>query len=73
MSTLCRRIISSSLRGLRDGVLHWLDQEHINYLSPQPLESALYADASHPLTQGYEVLAEQLCKDPKFQEWANIK
>jgi hypothetical protein len=60
-------------RGLRDGVLHWLDQEHINYLSPQPLESALYADASHPLTQGYEVLAEQLCKDPKFQEWANIK
>jgi hypothetical protein len=33
------------------------------------LPSELYADASHPLTQGYELLAKRLCQDPGFVAW----
>jgi len=56
-------------RKLRDGVAGWLTQHHIPCLVPETLPSALYADASHPLTQGYELLAKRLCQSQTFQEW----
>jgi len=31
--------------------------------------SALYADASHPLTQGYHLLADRLFDDATFRKW----
>jgi hypothetical protein len=38
----------------------WLQSQHIAHAVPAPLDSKLYGDASHPLAQGYAVLARQL-------------
>jgi len=38
-------------------------------VAPATLPSALYADASHPLTAGYEALAQSLYRDETFQQW----
>jgi len=54
---------------LRDGVSAWLTQIRLPHLVPQTLPSLLYADASHPLTDGYALLAEQLFASSQFQEW----
>jgi hypothetical protein len=54
---------------LRDGIRAWLEQNKIPNALPATLPSELYADASHPLTEGYQMLAEQLHKDPGFRTW----
>jgi hypothetical protein len=36
---------------------------------PETLPSALYADASHPLTEGYALLAKRISADPQFRNW----
>ncbi len=56
-------------RRLRDGIAAWLSQNQIPTVSPEPLPSHLYADASHPLTEGYELLARRLHQSPQFQAW----
>lgn len=56
-------------RALREGVLAWLAGQNIPHLAPAPLPSELYADASHPLTRGYELLAKNISADPAFREW----
>ena len=56
---------------LRDGVAAWLAANQIPYVVPEPLASPLYADASHPLTEGYRELAEQLRADAAYQRWAS--
>ena len=53
----------------RDGVVEWLKEQKIQYLSPAPLQSELYADASHPLTQGYRELAKKIYESPEFKNW----
>jgi len=58
---------------LRDGAVEWLRHENIAYIAPDPLPSALYADASHPLTEGYETLAKSISADQKFQQFAASK
>lgn len=57
-------------QALRSGILAWLDQAGVPHLAAEILPSALYADASHPLTDGYKLLAEQLWRDGAFQKWA---
>jgi hypothetical protein len=58
-----------AFRGLRDGVEDWLVRNHVPHLVPSTLPSALYADASHPLTEGYRVLADRLYGDEKLRSW----
>lgn len=60
-------------RTIRDGVAAWLTQNQIAHVVPEPLPSELYADASHPLTQGYELLARRLYADAVFQKWLVVK
>jgi len=36
---------------------------------PDILPSELYADASHPLTAGYELLAKRIYADESFRKW----
>jgi hypothetical protein len=45
----------------------WLETHHIAYRAPPPLPSELYGDASHPLAQGYALLARQLLEAAFFQ------
>jgi len=56
-------------RQLRDEMVAWLKSENIPCCAPEPLPSELYADASHPLTEGYRLLAAQLFADAAFRTW----
>ena len=44
----------AAYRSIRDGIAAWLRQNHVSAVIPEVLPSVLYADASHPLTEGYE-------------------
>ena len=54
-------------------IVAWLAQKQIPHFIPEPLPSLLYADASHPLTEGYQLLAKHLLDDSVFQNWMNPK
>jgi hypothetical protein len=56
-------------RKLRDGIATWLQQNQIPAVVPDTLPSELYADASHPLTEGYELLAKRIYTDERFRRW----
>ncbi len=56
-------------RKLRDGIATWLQQNQIPVVVPEILPSGLYADASHPLTEGYELLAKRIYADERFRRW----
>ena len=58
-----------AFRKVRDGIAAWLADHRIPRVVPETLPSELYADASHPLTDGYRLLAERLYQDPAFQGW----
>jgi len=55
---------------IRDGITAWLTEHSVPYVVPETLPSALYADASHPLTKGYELLAKRLYGNADFHQWA---
>ncbi|MCL5098166.1 MAG: hypothetical protein M1608_11695 [Candidatus Omnitrophica bacterium] len=59
-------------RKLRDGAEQWLAQNQVRHLVPRTLSSELYADASHPLTQGYARLAGELYAEPSFRDWLRL-
>ena len=56
-------------RKLREGVLSWLTENKIPHLAPAVLPSPLYADASHPLTDGYALLVRQTLSNKDFAQW----
>jgi hypothetical protein len=60
-------------RKIHNEIVAWLAQNQIPHLVPEPLPSALYADASHPLTEGYQRLAQSLSSDATFRKWMNTK
>jgi hypothetical protein len=45
----------------------WLRQNNVAYCIPSVLPSELYRDASHPLGQGYTMLAKQLFENQSFK------
>ncbi|MEQ2006644.1 MAG: hypothetical protein ABMA26_07595 [Limisphaerales bacterium] len=61
----------AAYRQLRNGAAAWLKGNQIPAIVPEPLASPLYADASHPLTEGYRALAGQLHRDAAFESWKN--
>jgi hypothetical protein len=58
-----------AFHGLRDGIAAWLASEGVPSIVPPILASLLYADASHPLTEGYAELARQISHDQTFRSW----
>lgn len=54
---------------LRDGVAAWLTANRVAHVVPPTLPSQLYADASHPLTEGYALLARRLFENATVQQW----
>ena len=53
-------------QGVKATITEWLQSRRVPYLAPPSLPSELYGDASHPLAQGYAVLARQLREQPFF-------
>lgn len=51
----------------------WLGAHGIPHYMPRALPSEAYADASHPLGEGYGLLAEQLVKNEAFIRFAGNK
>jgi len=47
----------------------WLAGEGVSYKSASNLPSEYYADASHPLKEGYARIAEELFMTESFQKW----
>jgi hypothetical protein len=58
-----------AFRRLRSGVADWLVSNHVPNVVPTALPSMLYADASHPLTEGYQLLASRLFGEAAFLDW----
>jgi hypothetical protein len=58
---------------LRDGIHAWLSKNKIPHLVPEALPSLLYADASHPLTEGYALLARRTLESDDFQKWLKLR
>jgi hypothetical protein len=56
-------------RKIRAGIESWLQHRRVLYVAPSILPSPLYADASHPLTEGYQLLAKELYSDKGFVDW----
>ena len=59
----------ATYRQIRDTVASWLTTNEVTHIVPETLPSLLYADASHPLTQGYELLAKQIYQTETFHKW----
>lgn len=62
-----------AFRELRDRIAAWLVAHRITHILPETLPSRLYADASHPLTDGYALLARRIYGDPEFRKWLEAK
>ena len=56
-------------RSLRVHIAAALRGQQVQLIVPDLLPSELYADASHPLTDGYALLARRLAANPQFQQW----
>ena len=54
-------------RRVQDEIKLWLQQNNVAYFMPQVLPSRLYVDASHPLSEGYAMLAKQIFEDHSFK------
>ena len=54
---------------IRDGVGEWLSEAKVAHCVLEALPSLLYADASHPLTAGYELMAERTMANEAFKKW----
>lgn len=50
-------------RKMKGKIEDWLQQNNIAYYMPQTLPSKLYVDASHPMSEGYAMLAKQLLEN----------
>ena len=50
-------------RTVKSTIVSWLEEAGVPHLAPKALPSNLYGDASHPLAEGYRILAEEVFKD----------
>jgi len=55
--------------GINSEIEAWLQTHEVPHLIPPPLPAAYYVDASHPVAQGYALLANQLSQDASFRSW----
>jgi lysophospholipase L1-like esterase len=61
-----------AFEAVRNGIIGFLKEHPAKFIAPEVLPSELYADGSHPLTRGYEELAERVLPEiTKF--WPDLK
>lgn len=56
-------------QAIRDGIAEWLRRNGTAHIVPAALPTELYADASHPLTDGYALLAKTLLGQETLGRW----
>jgi hypothetical protein len=54
-------------RKMKSKIKDWLQQNNIAYYMPATLPSEWYVDASHPLSEGYAMLAKHLFENESFR------
>ncbi|MBA7647033.1 hypothetical protein ES703_54802 [subsurface metagenome] len=54
-------------RKMKSEIKAWLRQNNVPYHMPEALPGDLYVDASHPLSEGYAMLAKQLFENESFR------
>lgn len=59
----------TTLTRMQESIAAWLKANGTPSLVPEVLPSDLYADASHPLTAGYSLLAHNIYQSPEFKNW----
>ncbi|MFH1883301.1 MAG: hypothetical protein ABIL62_11380 [Planctomycetota bacterium] len=52
---------------MKSKIEEWLQQNNIAYYMPATLPSEWYVDASHPMSEGYAMLAKQLFENESFR------
>lgn len=62
-----------TLKRLQEGINDWLTANKVPHIAPETLPSNLYADDSHPLTEGYALLAQRINQNSEFQKWLSSK
>lgn len=60
---------TASYNAIKNGVEAWLHENEVPCFIPSPLPASHYVDASHPVGEGYALLARQLLKQPQFASW----
>jgi hypothetical protein len=60
----------ATYRAMQAEIVGWLAANQCKAIAPQVLPSELYADASHPLTEGYSLLAKGVSAEPQFSAWS---
>jgi hypothetical protein len=58
---------AAAYNAIKTQVAAWFQGNNVPYLVPEPLPAADYVDASHPVGEGYALLAKELLKQPAFQ------
>lgn len=58
---------SDTYQKMRNEIEIWLQQQNLAYYIPPPLPSKFYCDASHPLSDGYALLAKEVCENDAFK------
>lgn len=59
-------------RGLQNDICDWLKQEKIDYLLVPDMPSKMYADASHPLAPGYDLIVKQLLQTKMLKPYEKM-
>jgi len=54
-------------RRMKNEIKAWLRQNNVPYYMPEALPGELYSDASHPLSEGYAMLAKELFENKSFR------
>ncbi|MBA4388532.1 MAG: hypothetical protein C0404_11160 [Verrucomicrobia bacterium] len=60
-------------RNIVAGYKKWLEDNKVPHYVAETLPTDLYADSSHPLTEGYAAIADQLLKNEAFKAFAGSK
>ena len=58
-----------SFNTMKDEMGKYLKENEVSHYSVPDLPTEYYADASHPLKEGYAKIAEELFEDESFQRW----
>jgi hypothetical protein len=57
---------AATYNAIKDQAAAWFRENNVPCFLPSPLPAAQYVDASHPIGEGYALLAQQLLEQPSF-------